>query len=419
MPAEEPAFRVIGDSLWLTWPSHQLTLEFSRISDHRDTLSAEVVIVSEAFGPVHWARVNLASTQGRGALIRASEDALPGLPWRTLIETACRKVALHLRRSEPAIPLQAAARTKPRWLVDPLIPLGEMTVLFGDGGAGKSLLALAIAIAGLQGYPLGGPWAVGDVQRVLYLDWESDRETHSERLWALTRREELAADRIFHRRLWRPLVDELEHVRADTDRHHTDLVICDSLGAASGPEPEGADAAVRTLMALRGLPGTKLVIAHVSKASAEMARSRPFGSVYVQNLARSVIEARRVEDDGDDSEMTVSLYHRKTNVGQLAKPSALCFSWDPDGSIVVQKANPDLSSAGLSRQIIDVLLGGNRSVTSLAKELETKSSVVRTTLNRMAKRNIVIKLVTLGVTDEKKHLWGLVDTRRNTDEPEA
>ena len=415
----DPVLKPIGDSLFVIWRQYQVTMEFSRISDHRDTLSAEVCLVSEALGPVHWARVNLASTQGRTALIRASDEAVPGLPWRNIVDTSCRQVALHLRRGEPAVAMEPAARVTPRWLVEPLIPHGDMTVLFGDGGAGKSLLALALAVGGLLGQPLGGPWRVGDVQKVLYLDWESDRETHNERLYGLCQREAIPPERIYHRKLWRPLTDTLDQVRADADRLGVDLVICDSLGAAAGPEPEGADAAVRTLMALRGLPGTKIVIAHVSKASAEMARSRPFGSVYVQNLARSVIEARRLETDDDEDSMTVSLYHRKTNVGRLAKPSALLFSWGIDGGIMVQKSDPDLSSAGLTRQILDVLLGGNRSVTGLAQELGAKPGSVRTILNRLAKRNTVLKIVTPGVTDEKKHLWGLIDTRRNNDEREA
>lgn len=413
----DPIVKPIGDSVWVIWPEQ--TFEFSRFHESRDTLTAELAVVAPTRGGLlHWARLNLASTQGRNAVAKSLEEADPTTAWRVTLEQACRLVARHLRAGEPAEPLVAAALNGTRWLVEPLVPLGDMTVLFGDGGAGKSLLALALAIAGIQGHPLSQAWRVGPVQRVLYLDWESDRATHGDRLWSLTSsRERLPDGVILHRRLWRPLTDGLEQIRADADRHHADLIICDSLGAACGPEPEGADAAVRTLMALRGLPGTKLIIAHVSKASAEQSRSRPFGSVYVQNLARSVIEARRLDTPDEESEMTVSLYHRKANSGRLSKASALTFSWEVDGSITVQGANPDLTAAGLGLQILEALLLGNASVATLANDLEATRGTVRKELARLKKRGKVTEVATHEGENKKETLWGLLDTKRGNYEP--
>lgn len=411
---DEPVLKPIGESLWAVWQSRQVTLEFSRFADHRDTLSAEVSIVS-ALGPLHWARVNLASTQGRNALIKAAEEASGENGWRPIIDRSCQMVARRFRESEPAAALVAAPRSSTRWLVEPVVPDGDMTVLFGDGGAGKSLLALALALGGILGHPVAG-WKVGSLAHALYLDWESDARTHGERLWGLTRAFEMPPEgAILHRRLYRPLTEDLATIRADCDRCKADLVVVDSLGAACGPEPEGADAAVRTLMAIRGLPGTKLVIAHVSKASAEQSRSRPFGSVYVQNLARSVIEARAQEVVEEGDELRVSLYHRKSNVGRLARPSAVMFSWGIDESITITRADPDLKSAGLAPQILAALRRGTQTVTELAEELDAGRASVKTTLNRLENRNKVVRLVTVSGGRGKKAQWGLRDENRNTD----
>lgn len=414
MAEEEPLLKPIGESLWAVWPSRQITLEFSRFADHRDTLSAEVSIVS-ALGPLHWARVNLASTQGRNALIRAAEEASGEDGWRPVIDRSCQLVARRFRESEPAAALVAAPRSSARWFVEPVMPAGDISVLFGDGGAGKSLLALALALGGVLGHPVGG-WRVASLTHAMYLDWESDARSHGERLWGLTRALEPPPEgAILHRRLYRPLTEDLATIRADCDRCKADLVVVDSFGAACGPEPEGADAALRTLMAIRSLPGTKLVIAHVSKVSAEQTRSRPFGSVYVQNLPRSTIEARAQETVEAGEDLRISLYHRKSNVGPLARPSAVMFSWGIDESITITRADPDLKSAGLGPQILAALRHGAQTVTDIAEEIDAGRASVKTTLNRLENRNKVVRLVTASGGRGKKAQWGLVDESRNID----
>ncbi len=359
--SDEPVLKPLGDSLWVVWTSRGLTMEFSRVVEHRDTLTAELSVVSETAGFLHWARLNLASTQARTSLTRALEEADPSQSWRDLIEKSCRMVALHIRIGDPAVPLSPIEPSVGRWLIEPYIPLGDITVLFGDGGTGKSLLALALTLSGLLGHPLGGIWSIRDIKRAVYLDWESDRQAHAERLWGLAQALEMPPDgAILHRRLYRPLTEDISAIRADCDRHEADLVIVDSLGAACGAEPESADAAVRTLMAIRGLRGTKLVIAHVSKAAADQTRgARPFGSVYVQNLARSTIEMRRQEEGApNEGSLALTLYHRKSNHGRLGRPMAFSFDWGVDGAIAIQRGQPDLAGASLSTQILAALKTG-------------------------------------------------------------
>lgn len=399
----------------MLWREVGCSLEFSRIYEHRDTLTAEVSVVTTVGGALHLARLNLLSTQSRNGLTKGLDAAQPDAAWSRVVELSCRLVIQHLRQGEPVEPLVATKPGTHRWLVEQWIPLNEITVLFGDGGAGKSLFALGLACSGLLGLPLGGPWRVGPLRRVLYLDWESDKATHEERLWGLTRVwGEPPADTILYRRLWRPLTDDMATVRADCDRHHVDGVVVDSLGAAGGPEPESADAAIRTLMALRGLPGTKLVIAHVSKASAEQTHSRPFGSVYVSNLARSTIEARR-QDTEDSDDLSLSLYHRKTNHGRQAKPSALVFNFDHSGAITIRKGEPDMKSASLPAQILDALRSGAKTVPEIAEEVAKTEAHVRKELNALEKRTNVVRISTVSGGRGNKTQWGLADRNRTED----
>src|SRR5262249_58943095 len=120
-------------------------------------------------------------------------------------------------------------------------------------------------------------------------------------------------------------------LRADLARPEVGFVIVDSLAPAAGVEPESADSTIRAMNALRSFTGTtRLVLAHVSKATADQASgaARPYGSVFVRNLARSAWELRRAEEAGAD-ELLLAAYHRKPNGGPRALPLRLRLRFAP------------------------------------------------------------------------------------------
>lgn len=81
-----------------------------------------------------------------------------------------------------------------RFHVHPLIPSGEITLLSGDGGTGKSLLALQLAVATVT----GGKWCGLEVTQgdVLYLSAEDSLEEIHRRLEAVVRHERLQASQL-------------------------------------------------------------------------------------------------------------------------------------------------------------------------------------------------------------------------------
>ena len=408
----DPEIRAFGDVVVALWPGSKIVCEFTRFSEHRDSLSAELTVSNEA-GPIHWSRLNLAATNGRRDVVRALEESHPMESWKGMLDRACQLVARHLRTGDPAVEMVLAPPgDAPRWLVTDWIPLGEITVLYGTGGSAKSLLTLALALAGILGHTLGGPLSVGTLTRVLYLDWEANRQTHEARAWGLAHRIETPpAGALLYRRLRRPLIDVISEVRTEAERHQVDFVAMDSLGAACGPEPETAGAALGCLQALGSLPGTKLVVAHVSKVSAEQARSKPFGSVYVENTARSTIEIRRQDSDADN-ETSVTLRHDKHNDGPQAKPVALTFTFDPDGSISMSRAQPETSASSLASQILQALRTTDSTVSSLAEELDANPRSIKTALQRLEKRLTVRRLESVDGGKSKERLWTRIDANR-------
>jgi len=416
-----PELRQIGSSVFVIYAASEscsgITFEFSRLKESSDTLTAEVSITSLGAGEIAWSRVNLTSTQGRNALAKEAKETSPEAPWPQVVSEACRMVARHWRRAEPAGELEPAEPNGARYLVDGYIPLGETTILYADGGSGKSLLALAIAVSGIQGHPLSQRWAVGPVQRCLYLDWESDKQTHAERLWGLTTaREQIPKGTILHRRLWRPFTDHLDSIRDDCDRHGIDLVAIDSLAPASGPEPESGDAAVRTLTALRALTATRLVTAHVSKNGSDAnGRTRVYGSVFNTNLARSTVEAKLNEIDSGPHRLSIGLRHDKHNLGPRAAPSALAFEWDEVGRITVGGAEPEGTMRNVPDQIRDALRREPLTAQDLADLTGRAPNLIRARLGDMKRAHEVIRLTDYQTGRGNKNLWALADDKRTNE----
>src|SRR3990167_2950030 len=416
-----PTVKAIGTSLWVVWLEDQLTLEFSRIAEHTETITAELQVVTQATGEVTWTRFNLLAQTARGQVAKACAAACARDDWARIVDGSGKAVVRALRAGSPAIELVAKAPepewVADRWLVPDTIARGQINVLYGAGDSGKSWLALAAAPAGIHGHRLSSRWVVGPLRRVLYLDWESDADDHAHRLWALTdAREGVPPGTILYRRMGRPIGDAIDQVATEVAAKGVDLVITDSLGAASGADPETNEATLRTMRALRVVEATHLVLGHCSKGQLEQEGPRRlFGGIYNELTARCMIELRR-RDDGDGEEETrrivQDLYVRKNNLGRKAPPSALEFTWN-DHHVHVRGMEADLSAAGIPTQILAILRHGPSSVSAIAERIGADATPIRVALNRLENRNKVIRLSVSGGARGKETQWGLIDAKRS------
>lgn len=397
---EAPEIQRIGDEWAATWPAHGVTLSFGQFRESSDGIHGEVSIVSGVLGEIHWGRLNLASTSGREGLVRKLDQAAPGLPWRPILERACRQAARDLRTGEPVVPLvPRLADESVRYLVPKLLLAGETNIIFADGGSGKSLLALAIARAVSTGTALPGGLVPSAPARGLFLDYESHRPEHEDRLARLEEAGSPPADLpILYRAMTRPLADEAGTIRGEIDRHNIGLVIVDSLAPACGPEPDGADAVVRTMTALRSFaPATRLVLAHVTKQAAEQRSGlvKPFGSAFVFNLARNIWELRKADEDGG-ADLVIAAFHRKSNAGRLYPPLGFRFTFH-DGMTTLHAHDigqaPDLlARTSLAFQIQKALALGAQSDADLIEATSSTKGTVTRTLRRLRTAEKVIHL---------------------------
>jgi hypothetical protein len=409
-----------ADTWSLSWDEHGIGMGFESLRDSSTSLKARVMVEStvagRVLGPVS---VDLLSMRAQSEFANACADRVNGLgkdAWKALVVQACAVVSKQWAEPTPTVDLSTEEDSgKVEYLVKGLIPRGETTVMYGDGESAKSLLALRVAFSVALGSEL--PWGERPVRgNVLYLDWETNTRTVASRLRRLALGELCAKPPIFYRQCFRSLVDDLPSIREEISKRNIALVIVDSIGfAASGALVE--DETARTAMnALRAMtPATRLVVAHVSKSSAEATsgKSKPFGSAFFWNGMRSGFEVRRSEEQASDNQIDLGIYHHKSNDGGHIKPFGLTvlFDTEKDG-IVFDKTDiqdvPDLASrTSLSNRIRALLQKGAMDTHTLAEELEVKDSTIRTTAGRMAD---VVPLRPAGGKG-KVAMWGLSEGR--------
>lgn len=384
------------------WPDQHIYIDLKRVRDHRDgRTTGEVTIATDAEGRstlLHRASFNLSSTETRVKLGKLLGQRFPEADWEALLETFCYLALERIRQGEPAVELWTTQESieAPQYLLDPVLPIDKPTIIFGEGGIGKSILALVFAMC------ITLPWhtntlglAVSEGPRSgLYLDYETDRGEIGWRMKCLKVGLGLPDFYINYRRCTLPLPDELEDIQRVIAETKSKWIIVDSLGAASGGNLNEAETAIRFFAALRSLKTTSLLIAHTSKEHLGKER-HVFGSVFYFNSARSVWELRQVQEVGED-EISLGLYHRKSNVARLHSPLGFKILFR-EGAYLVEKQDlsevPELQR-GLSTQaqILQMLRHGSMKVGDLKEELDVTDNAIRLALQKLKRADKVVKV---------------------------
>lgn len=322
MGLEVPTLTVVGDVYQLVWPESGIEMTMDRLAESKDGIQSEIT-VALTFGPtpglLHYAKLNLLSTQTRGTLVKTLSSRSSIVDWGTALEQACLLVVSRYRTGEPVIDLREVDLTQAtRWRIRPFVEDAAATILFADGGSGKSLFALALGVTQATGHPVLGE-LIGEPGAVLYLDWEADEVTHAERLAAVVEGAKIREGvlPVLYRRMVASLKEAAPYVRRDIAQHHVKLVIVDSLGAAKGGEPEGADSSIALFSAARSFGVPWIGIDHVTKAASSptSGKGRPYGSTYTHNLARLTWSLEQA-DEQTDTGFAVALTNHKRNNGR-------------------------------------------------------------------------------------------------------
>ncbi len=286
---------------------------------------------------------------------------------------------------------------EPAFLLNPLLPLHQPTIIFGDGGSGKGHIGVMAGILASLPFTDNNLGIATQDQRTntLYLDYEAERSDFERTLSGICKGFDIAVG-MKRLAMSQPLADCVESLRTLVSANDIGFLIIDSLGLAAGGDINTAESANHFWAALKTIPNvTSLIVAHNSKDPLSRKKS-VYGSVFFSLIARSVWECKKSQDT-DSPEMVVSLTHHKYN-RKRQLPLGFRFNFD-DATNTISITRCDLagteleSELPLRQRIKSLLLGETRLDTkTIAEILEANEDSVRAELNRQKK--LFVKLGT-------------------------
>lgn len=386
-----------------TWPVIQLrNITKSRSGDVVAELDV-FCIKPDTMIPVSGIRFNLSSLQTRGTIAKSLKANYLDISatwtgWDRIINDVCLRALKIYRNGVPSEEIWPSENIiLPQFLIKPILPLYQPAIIFGDGGAGKGHIALTLSILAQLPYdrnPLGLT-TQSEPTNVLYLDYESDRDEFERTLSGLCKGMEQSVG-IRRLQMAHKVSSAIEQIKKMVVENSIGFLIVDSLAPAAGlSNNDPSEAAIELFRAIRSLPPiTSLIIAHTSKDT-EGKRKRVYGSVFYENLARSVWEVKKSQDVGDD-DMVLAMTHTKYNRKQEL-PIGLTYFFNEEQNIITV-SKTDLSSTSLSGQlpnsmrILDLLRDGPDTSQNIAEILNITLPVAITTLNRLEKRGNITHL---------------------------
>ena len=411
---DPPEFTEHGGILEYVWSKANLRIQVEELWRNHQGLHSEVTVdllgdePRQIIGPVSY---NMTSVSGRDNMVKSLKNRMEA-DWYEVLQTLARLCNEHIRAGQDVVDLRDYTdRPWSQWALEPFILDDMPSIIFGDGGLGKSLIALAAMCSLNTGRVILPGLDPEASHKGLYLDWESTSYEHGSRFKQLMRGigESPKDHPILHMQVSQSIGLMVPVIRRHIESEGVTFLIIDSAGLACGGDPASVDSALKFFEALRTLKVPSLIITHQSKGDTSQ---KPFGSVYWHNMARNTWEIKKHQVPGE-TVLHVGLFNRKVNGASPHPPVGFKIEFDSiSDSITITPADikdtPELAGdvdaiEFIRRELMD---SEPRTTRDIADALEMKWDTVNQTLNRWLDRpNGVIKVGTI-----KPVKWTLIDT---------
>ena len=276
-------------------------------------------------------RLNVCSLSGREGFARSlSKSFSKDVPWDLLLARAVHKLQTWWSNRTEDIDLSCVTPGKKQeFLLEPFVVKGLPNIIFGQGSSGKTTFALATAISIATGRSFLH-FSPSRKAKVLYLDYEADKETLARRMRTLRFGNVFPGlteqDLKGQIRYWRTggvsIPDLKEKLKKRVEEEGIELIIVDSAVAACGGKAEDSDVVKAFFNALADIGVASLTIAHIAKGDQNTA---PFGSSFWYNFPRNIWNVQKEQEVGE-KEFTSGLFHRKAN--DTIKFAPVTIKWE-------------------------------------------------------------------------------------------
>lgn len=233
------------------------------------------------------------------------------------------------------------------------VPANTVSGIIAHGGTGKSLLGLILCLAVATGKQIG-PFEPLIQGPVLYLDWENDDKVHRRRLSRICQGLGIDfPDNILHYAARGKLSHAESELTEMAYEERAVFSILDSIGFAAGGNLNDSEVSTQAINALKHIPGSKVMVAHVNKidAASPGEAKTPIGSTFFWNGPQAVYEVRTSQqaNEHEDVETVIfALSQNKANLGpRLRRPIGMEVTFhDPAGPIIPVECEIRADTAG-------------------------------------------------------------------------
>lgn len=300
-------------------------------------------------------------------------------------------------------------------LVPPFLAPEGVTVIYGRGGVGKGMLSIWLVMVLIRtGY------------KVMLVDYEGHPKEWAKRAHKMgftDAEKEAVQYRAPFGKQWNSktrgaLHEVVDLLAREVQENAIDYLIIDSFttSTSTGDGLGGKDAAQEFFTAVERIGVPAAVIAHVAGASGRFP-DRPFGSVFVHNLARETWAMERTSEGEVDIEFDIETHRlqpkvmslelrnmKKSDGEQQVKPEFIAFSFYFDGHIEVNRDQPEPTNrAALFQRLLQRM--GKSTIKALCKAVKDETG---DTVSEENARTIIGRNRAMFTKDETAvpTLWG-------------